>query len=89
MPVFHILATSKLGKAGIMVQWYSAGLVTERSRVSRQLNSGRSGGRIFFPRVNFLCDLFLYPFHPRVTVVAGKRSQSFCKIAGGRLEVNI
>ena len=34
----------------------------------------RSGGGIFFPRVNFLCWLlFRYPFHPRVTAVARKK----------------
>ena len=38
----------------------------------------RSGGRIFFSRVNFLCWLlFWYPFHPRVTAVARKRPRSF------------
>ena len=36
-------------------------------------------GRIFFSRVNFLCFLFQYPFHPRVTAVARKRPQSFCQ----------
>ena len=41
-------------------------------------NPWRSGGRIFFSRVKFLCWLlFRYPFHPRVTAVACKRSQSF------------
>ena len=41
---------------------------------------GRSGGRIFFSRVNFLCWLlFRYLFHPRVTAVARKRSQPFCQ----------
>ena len=35
--------------------------------------------RVFFSRVNFLCWLlFRYPFHPRVTAVAHKRSWSFC-----------
>ena len=39
-----------------------------------------SGGRIFFSRVNFLCWLlFRYPFHPRLTAVASKRSRSFCQ----------
>ena len=39
-----------------------------------------SGGRIFFSRVDFLCwPLFWYPFHPRVTAVARKRSRSFCQ----------
>ena len=41
-------------------------------------NPCRSGGRIFFPRVNFLCWLlFRYPFHPRVTAVARKRPRPF------------
>ena len=40
-------------------------------------NPCRSGGRIFFSRVNFLCRLlFRYPFHPRV---ARKRPRSFCQ----------
>ena len=39
----------------------------------------RSGRRIFFSVVNFLCWLlFRYPFHPCVTAVACKRSKSFC-----------
>ena len=40
----------------------------------------RSGWRIFFSRVNFLCWLFLwYQFHPCVTTVAHKRTLSFCQ----------
>ena len=43
-------------------------------------NPCRRGGRIFFSRVDFLCWLlFQYPFHPRVTTVARKRSRSFCQ----------
>ena len=43
-------------------------------------NPCRSGGRIFFSRVNFLCWLlFRCPFHPCVTAVARKRSRSFCQ----------
>ena len=39
-----------------------------------------NGVRIFSSRVNFLCWLlFRYPFHPRVTTVARKRSRSFCQ----------
>ena len=39
-----------------------------------------NGGRIFFSRVDFLCwFLFRYPFHPRVTAVARKKSWSFCQ----------
>ena len=46
------------------------------------LNPCRSGGRIFFSRVEFLCWLlFRYPFHPRVTAVARKRSWSVCQKA--------
>ena len=43
-------------------------------------NPCRSGGRIFFSMVDFLCWLlFRYPFHPRVTAVAHKRPRSFCQ----------
>ena len=39
-----------------------------------------NGGRIFFSRVDFLCWLlFRYPFHPRVTTVARKKSRTFCQ----------
>ena len=39
-----------------------------------------NGGRIFFSKVDFLCWLlFRYPFHPRVTTVACKKSRSFCQ----------
>ena len=42
----------------------------------------RSGGRMFFPRVNFLCWLsFWYLFHRRVTAVVCKSSWSFCQKA--------
>ena len=44
------------------------------------LNPCWNGGRIFFSRVDFLCWLlFRYPFHPRVTTVARKKSRSFCQ----------
>ena len=43
-------------------------------------NPCRSGGRIFFSGVNFLCKLlFRYQFHPPVTAVARKRPRSFCQ----------
>ena len=39
-----------------------------------------NSGRILFSRVDFLCWLlFRYPFHPRVTTVARKKSRSFCQ----------
>ena len=51
-----------------------------RDRKVTGSNPSRSSGRIFFSRVSFLCWLlFRYPFHPRVTAVARKRSRSFCQ----------
>ena len=45
---------------------------------SNPCRSGRREKKIC--RVNFLCWLlFWYPFHPRVTAVARKRSRSFCQ----------
>ena len=50
---------------------------------------GRSGGRLFLSRVNFLCWLFFrYPFHPRVTAVTRNNCLS-AKSAGGRLQLNM
>ena len=51
-----------------------------RDRKVASSNPGRSGGRIFFFRVNF-CVLTLIRclFHPRVTAVARKRPRSFCQ----------
>ena len=50
---------------------------------------GRSGGGIFFSRVSFPCWLlFRYPFHPRVTAVARKRSRPFRQKCSGRLQLN-
>ena len=52
-------------------------------------NPCRSGGIIFFSRVNLLCWLlFRYPFHPRVTAVALKDPGHSAKSAGGRLQLN-
>ena len=49
-----------------------------RDRKVAGSNPCRSGGRILFSRVNFLCWLlFRYPFHPHVTAVARKRPRSF------------
>ena len=42
--------------------------------------SGRSGGKLVLSRINIACRLlFRYPFHPRVTAVARKRSRPFCQ----------
>ena len=63
-------------RAGI-AQWLER---RTRDRKFPGSSPGRSGGRIFFSRVNFLCWLLLrYPFHPRVISVARKRSRSFCQ----------
>ena len=68
--------TSCMWGAGI-AQWLER---RTRDRKVAGSNPCRSGGRIFFSRVNFLCWLlFRYPFHPRVTAVARKRPRSFCQ----------
>ena len=61
---------------------YIAQWLERRSHDQKVVGSNpcRSGGRILFSRVNFLWWLlFRYPFHPRVTAVARKRSRSFCQ----------
>ena len=61
-------------EAGI-AQWLER---LTRDRKVPSSSPGRSGGRIFFSRANFLCwPLVRYPFHPRVTAVARKRPRSF------------
>ena len=40
--------------------------------------AGVAGG-FYSPGSTFCADLFQYPFHPRVTAVARKRSRSFCQ----------
>ena len=78
----------------LLIYIFGAGIAQWLERRTRDgkvagLNPCKSGGRIFFSRVNFLCWLlFRYPFHPRVTTVARKRSRSFCQSAGGRLQLN-
>ena len=72
--------------------WYHATIPVIRAGIAQWLehqthdrkvtgsNPCRSGRRILFSRVNFLCWLLLqYQFHPCVTTVACKRSQSFCQ----------
>ena len=60
-----------------MAQWL--GCPTHGWKVTG-LSPCRSGGRIFFSRVNFLCWLlFRCPFHPCVAAVACKRPRSFCQ----------
>ena len=70
---------------GVQKGMWAAGVVQWLERWTRDQkvegsSPGRSGGRIFISRVNFLCRLlFRYQFHPRVTSVARKRSRSFCQ----------
>ena len=75
------------GGGGGIAQWLER---RTRDRKVAGSNPCWSGGIIFFSRVDFLCWLlFRYPFHPRVTAVARKRSRSFCqKCTGGRLQLN-
>ena len=73
--IYRDLSSSLLG-AGI-AQW-----LEHRTRDWKVAGSNPcwNSGRIFFSRVDFLCWLlFRYPFHPRVTTVARKKSRSFCQ----------
>ena len=71
----------------VWLSWGDSVWLTGHSSVVRApdwkvagLKPCRSGRRIFFSRVDFLCWLlFRYPFHPHVTTVAHKRSWSFCQ----------
>ena len=72
----HNICVNARGGAGI-AQW-----LEHRTRDWKVAGSNPcwNGGRIFFSRVDFLCWLlFRYPFHPRVTTVARKKSRSFCQ----------
>ena len=65
------------------------GSAPTRHRKVTSSKTGRSGGRIFFSRVNFLVlTLIRCPSCLRVTAVARKRPRSFCQRAGGRLHIN-
>ena len=66
----------------VKIQWLER---RTRDRKVPGSSPGRSGGRIFFSRVNCLCWLlFRYLFHPRVTAVARHSAKSVC----GRLQLN-
>ena len=72
----HTSTSTETSGAGI-AQW-----LERRTRDWKVTGSNPcwNGGRIFFSRVDFLCWLlFRYPFHPRVTTVARKKSRSFCQ----------
>ena len=58
----------------------------ERSRV--RIPAG-TAGEFSSPGSTFCADsYFRYPFHPRVTTVARKKSRHSAKSAGGRLQLN-
>ena len=65
-------------KPGAGIAWWLAHWT--RDPKDESSNPGRSGGRIFFARINFfVLTLIRYLFHPRVTAVARERPQSFCQ----------
>ena len=71
------LGTRRTARGAGIAQW-----LEHRTRDWKVAGSNPcwNGGRIFFSRVDFLCWLlFRYPFHPRVTTVARKKSRSFCQ----------
>ena len=72
-PIYNISLT----EAGI-AQWLERRNRDRKVPGSSLRRSGRKKKK--FSRVDFLCWLlFRYPFHPRVTAVASKRSRSFCQ----------
>ena len=73
----YCVTISSLHKLKVIAQWLECRIRDWKVAGS---NPCWSGGRNFFSRVDFLCWLlFWYPFHPRVTAVARKRSRSFCQ----------
>ena len=89
-----LIHCKEMPSAGLQWPILSSGIAQWLERRTRDWkvagsNPCRSGGRFFFSMVDFLCWLlFRYPFHPRVTAVARKRSRSFCQSAGSRLQLN-
>ena len=83
--LFLLVTTVPTRNTVLPTGWSGAGIAQWLKRRTRDWkvagsNPCWSGGRIFFSRVDFLCWLlFRYPFHPRVTAVARKRSRSFCQ----------
>ena len=73
-------------REGIEGIWYKMGYGSGDSSVVEQqirdwkVLGWRSCRQTFFSRVNFLCRLLFHDlYHPHVTAVAPKRSQSFCQ----------
>ena len=58
-------------------------------KVARCWTPGRSGGRIFVSRVNFLSEpLIRCPFYLRATTLARKRPRSFCQKCRCQIHLN-
>jgi len=82
---YIIMNTTDLAKTYAYLMPEGAGIAQWLERRTRDWKVAGSnpcwnGGRIFFSRVDYLCWLlFRYPFHPRVTTVARKKSRSFCQ----------
>ena len=77
VPAYKTVRTAPRWRGAGIAQW-----LEHRTRDWKVAGSNPcwNGGRIFFSRVDFLCWLlFRYPFHPRVTTVARKKSRSFCQ----------
>ena len=72
LPLYHKI-TKIFTKAGIAC-WLKH--LTHDRKVASS-NPGRSGGRIFFSKVDCVLTLIRCPFHSRVTAVARKRPRSF------------
>ena len=70
-----------------LAQSQNAGLVTGLAGRSRVRFPVGAVGEFSSPELTFCADLFRYPFHPRVTALAHNRLRSFCKGAGGRLQL--
>ena len=78
----HRAVSMKHNFQGSLAEEGIAQMLERRTRDRKVPGSspGRSGGRIFFSRFNFLCCLlFRYPFDPSVTAAARKRSRSVCQ----------
>ena len=80
--LYQVQKQTRQDSVRLDIYWGIAQWLERRTRDWKVTGSNPcwNGGRIFFSRVDFLCWLlFRYPFHPRVTTVARKRSRSFCQ----------
>ena len=70
--------------------WLFLGIACWQSRSKGcELSQGRSGGIIFFSKVNFLLlTLIWHPFHPTLLQWHAKHSSDSAKTAGGKLHIH-